>query len=136
MNQFEVENFEEELSTQYEDKEIVYKDELPSCVDECHEAACSCNQQYISDFKTNASTPIDKLKNDWWSSHMNHLSEDNASNIDLYSTCLIDEMDVVSSCIDDSKFSSSHSESIHDSDVRNGFKVFTNLLYGEEFDVD
>jgi hypothetical protein len=41
----------------------------------------------------------------------------------------------VSSC-DDFEFSSSHAESVHNRDVRNSFKVFTNQLYGEEFNVD
>ena len=66
---------------------------------------------------------------------MNHLWEENASNIDLYSTCFIDEVNDVSSC-DDSNLSSSYAESVHDNDVRNGFKVFTNPLCGEELDVD
>ena len=38
MNRHVIESFEEELSTQYENKEIIYKDELPSCVEEYHEA--------------------------------------------------------------------------------------------------
>ena len=61
---------------------------------------------------------------------MNHLSEDDVSNIDLYSTCLVDEVDVVSSTNDDddSIFSSSHAKSFHDNNVGNGFKFFTNIF--------
>lgn len=66
---------------------------------------------------------------------MNHLRENNESNIDLYATFFIDGVDVVSSC-DDSDFSSSYAKSVHDSGVRNDFKVFTNPLYGEYFYVD
>lgn len=46
-SQLDVESCEE-LSTQYEDKEIVYKDQLISCVDECLEDA-SCYNQQIDD---------------------------------------------------------------------------------------
>ena len=136
MNRHVIESFEEELSTQYEDKEIIYNNELASSVDECHEATCSCNQQYISDFKINASTPIDKIRDDWWSIITDHLRQENSSNIDLYSTCFIDDVDDVSSCIDDSRFSSSHVKSFHDSDIRNSFMIFANPFYGEELYVD
>ena len=44
-------------------------------------------------------------------------------------------MDSVTSC-DDPNFSSSYVESVHDSDIRNDFKVFVDLLYDDEFDVD
>ena len=68
---------------------------------------------------------------------MNHLSEDDVSNMDLYSTFLVDEVDVMSSSDDDdSNFSSSHAESSHNNDVKNGFKVYTNALYDEDFDDD
>lgn len=45
VNQLEVGKCEEELSTPYEDKRIIYKDRLPNCVDECLKDACSDNQQ-------------------------------------------------------------------------------------------
>ena len=63
-NHLEVESCEEELSTQYEDKEIIYKDRLPNCVEEYLEDICISNQQYMSDPKINASTHMDKIKND------------------------------------------------------------------------
>lgn len=44
VNQLKIEICEEELSTQYEDKEVVSKDELISCVDECLEDVCSDDQ--------------------------------------------------------------------------------------------
>ena len=65
---------------------------------------------------------------------MSHFKKYNASNIDVYSTCLIGEVDIVSSC-NDSNLSSSHAKSIHDNNIENGFKVFTNPLYDENFDV-
>lgn len=43
-NHLEVETCKEDLSTQYEDNEIIYKDELRSCVYEYHKVACSSNQ--------------------------------------------------------------------------------------------
>ena len=55
--------------------------------------------------------------------------------MDLYSTCFVDGVNSLSSC-DETDFSSSHAESVHDNDVGNDFKVFTNPLYGEDFDVD
>lgn len=130
-NQFEVESGEEELSTQYEDKRIIYKDELVSCVDECLEDTCSSNQQYRNDFEVNASAP----KDDLFARHLNHLDRDYANNIDSYFACFVDGVNGLSSG-DGSNFSSSYVESVHDSDVRNGFKVYTNPLHGEEFDVD
>ena len=101
------------------------------CIDEWCEDASSNNQMYKNDFEVNASAP----KDNWFARHLNRIHKDNATNIVLFSTCFIDGVDGVSSC-DDSDFSSSHAESAHDSDVRNGLKVFTNPLYGEEFDVD
>ena len=111
---------------------------MPSCVDECHEIVCNYNNQHISNSTVTTTTPSDKIRDDWWASHLNHLSEDDVSNIDLYFTCLVDEVDVMSSNNDDddSDFSSSHVESFHDNDVGNDFKVFTNPLYGEDFNVD
>ena len=43
-SQLEVESCEEDLSTQYEDKEIIYKDKLPNCVAKCLEDICISNQ--------------------------------------------------------------------------------------------
>ena len=71
---------------------------------------CNSNHQHISNSIVTATTPSDKIRDDWWASHLNHLSEENVSNIDLYSTCLVDEVDVMSSSNDDddSNFPSSH----------------------------
>ena len=75
------------------------------------------------------------MKDESFTRHLNHLDEDNESNVDLYPTCFIDEVDGVPSCDDYDSFSS-YTKSVHDNDVRNYFKDFTNPLYDEEFDVD
>ena len=121
------------MSTQYEDKEVVYRNRLPNCVDECLENECS-NDQYMSDPKVNVSAPISKMNNDKFGRHLNHLYEDNESNLDLYSTCFVDGVDGVSSC-GDSDFSS-HAENFHGDKMGNGFKVYTNALYDEDCDDD
>lgn len=45
-------------------------------------------------------------------------------------------MDDVSSCNGNSDFSSSYVECTHDVNVENGFKMFDNLLYDEDIDMD
>ena len=123
----------EDLSTPQEDKEVVYRNRLPNCVDECLENECN-DDQYMSDPKIDALAPIGKINNDRFARHLNHLYEDNESNFDLYSTCFIDGVDGVSSC-DDSDFSS-HAENFHEDKMGNGFKVYTNTLYDEDCDDD
>ena len=58
------ETFEEELSTQCEDKEIINKDQLPSCVDEFHGVVCNCNHHHISNSIVTATTSNDKKRDD------------------------------------------------------------------------
>ena len=128
-SQLDVES-SEELSTQYGDKEVVYKDGLPNCVDECLENECRDNQ-HTNDSKVNASTPIGKINNDRFARHLNHLHEDNESNFDLYSTCFIDGVENESACSPDF---SSHAESLHEEKMGNDFKVYTNTLYDEDCD--
>ena len=58
---------------QCEDKEVIYKDQLPSCVDECHGVVCNYNHQHISNYIVTATTPNDKIRDDWWVSNLNIL---------------------------------------------------------------
>lgn len=124
----------EELSTQYEDKEIVYKDRLPNFVDECLENECNDNQ-HTNDSKVDALAPIGKINNDRIIRHLNHLHDDNENNFDSYYACFVNEVNDVS-LNDDSDSPSSHDQSVLDSGVRSGFKVYTNALYGEDPDDD
>ena len=112
------------MCTKCEEKNIIYKDQLPSCVDECHGVVYNYNHQHISNSTVTATTPSNKIKDDWSESHLNHLSEDDVSNIDLYSSYLVDEVDVMSSSNDDYDydFSSSHAESPHENDNQKWFK--------------
>ena len=85
----------------------------------------------MSDPKINASTPIGKIYNDRFTRHLNHLNGDTESNFDSYFACFIDGVNDVSSNNDSDSFSS-HDESVLDSGVRSGFKVYTNALYDED----
>lgn len=145
-NQIVVEIFGENSSLHYEYKEVVdeciaHNEELSSCVKRCHAVVCDCNKhvsnsRHASDSNDGIPTPIDKLEHDWWSLHFNYVNEDNAKNVDLYSTCLIGEVDDVSSCNGNSDFSSSYAESTHDANIESGSKVFSNPLYDEDIDMD
>lgn len=132
--QLKVERDEEELSTQFKDKQIIYKDGLHNCVDECLENKCSSNK-HTNDPKINALVPIGKIDDNRFTRHLNHLKGDNESNFDSYYACFIDGVNDVSSN-DDSDSSSSHDESVLENGVRSGFKVYTNALYDEDLDDD
>ena len=131
----------------YEDKKLVqecvpYSEELPSFAIECHEIVSDLNHQHVSISKhasdVDYGIPVlnNESKHDWWSFHFNHIDEENAKNIDLYSTCSTREVDDVSSCDGNSDFCSLYAESRHDVDIKYGFKVFDKPLYDEVGNVD
>lgn len=132
-SQVDAESCEDDLSIQYEEKEIIHNDKLPNCVDECLEDICSSNQQCTNDSEVNVSAPFGKINDNWYARHLNYLHEDNDRNFDLYSICFVDGVDVESSYSSDF---SSHAEILHEDEMGSELKVYTNTLHNEDCDDD
>lgn len=128
-NQLNNEGFESDLSSCYEDKEMVIQIDDNKVVYENFKEGSS--NVFTSDNKVSACSK--ELRNESWSLHDGHSKQENQENIFMDTIYMIKEIESASSF--DSEFSS-YAESLHEHEMGSGFKIYTNALYDQYSDGD